>query len=60
LKKNNQTAYDICKKLKTNGLLAKQTHDHIIRFAPPLIITEEQMKECVDIIKKTILEFENK
>jgi ornithine--oxo-acid transaminase len=58
LAKNKYTAYDICKKLKSNGLLAKQTHDHIIRFAPPLIITEEQMRECIGIIKKTIIEFE--
>lgn len=49
-------AWDVCIKLKENGLLAKPTHQHIIRFAPPLVITEEQLMECVSIIKKTILE----
>jgi len=41
-----------------NGLLAKPTHDHIIRFAPPLVITEEQLMEAVSIIKKSILFFD--
>lgn len=50
-------AWDVCVKLKENGLLAKPTHDHIIRFAPPLVITEKQLMECIDIIKKTILGF---
>ncbi len=54
--KNGIEAWDVCVKLKENGLLAKPTHDHIIRFAPPLVITEEQLMECVDIIKSTILE----
>jgi ornithine--oxo-acid transaminase len=58
LAKNKQSAYDICKKLKTNGLLAKQTHDDIIRFAPPLVIKEDQIRECLQIIKRTIQEFE--
>lgn len=48
-------AWDICIKLKENGLLAKPTHDEIIRFAPPLVITEEQLDECISIIKKTML-----
>lgn len=48
-------AMDICLKLKENGLLAKPTHDHIIRLAPPLIITEDQIYECANIISKTIL-----
>jgi len=52
---DNKTAYNICLDLLKNGLLAKQTHDHIIRFAPPLIITEAQVNECCDIIEKTIL-----
>jgi ornithine--oxo-acid transaminase len=52
---DNKTAYDVCLALKENGLLAKQTHDHIIRFAPPLIITENQVHACCDIIEKTIL-----
>jgi ornithine--oxo-acid transaminase len=51
-------AWDICLKLLDNGLLAKPTHTNIIRFAPPLVITEKQLLECVDIIKKTIQEFE--
>ncbi|KAH8260923.1 hypothetical protein KR044_000638 [Drosophila immigrans] len=48
-------AWDVCMKLRDNGLLAKPTHGDIIRFAPPLVITEAQMLESVDIIKKTIL-----
>lgn len=52
---DNKSAYHICLDLLKNGLLAKQTHDHIIRFAPPLIITEAQVHECCDIIEKTIL-----
>ena len=54
---NGKVAWDVCLALKDNGLLAKPTHDDIIRFAPPLIITEEQLWECVEIIKKTILSF---
>jgi ornithine--oxo-acid transaminase len=49
-------AWDVCVKLKENGLLAKPTHDHIIRFAPPLVISEEELMECIEIIKKTIEE----
>jgi ornithine--oxo-acid transaminase len=41
-----------------NGLLAKPTHRHIIRFAPPLVISEEQLREAIEIIKKSILSFE--
>lgn len=52
---NNKTAYDVCLALKENGLLAKQTHGDIIRFAPPLIINEEQMNKACDIIETTIL-----
>ncbi len=48
-----KTAWDICLKLRDNGLLAKPTHDHIIRFAPPLCITKEELMEAIDIIKKT-------
>lgn len=51
-----KTAWDVCLKLRDNGLLAKPTHDHIIRFAPPLVITKEQVLEAVEIIKKTIEE----
>lgn len=50
------TAWNICVELKNNGLLAKPTHGNIIRFAPPLVMTEEQLMECVSIIRKTILE----
>lgn len=52
---NNKTAYDVCLALKENGLLAKQTHGDIIRFAPPLVINEEQMNKACDIIETTIL-----
>ncbi len=48
-----KTAWDICLKLRDNGLLAKPTHDHIIRFAPPLCITKDELMEAIDIIKKT-------
>jgi ornithine--oxo-acid transaminase len=51
------TAWDICMKLRDNGLLAKPTHGNIIRFAPPLVMTEEQLMDCIAIIKKTISEF---
>lgn len=54
---NSSTAWNICVKLKDNGLLAKPTHGNIIRFAPPLVMTEEQLHECCDIIDKTILAF---
>lgn len=50
-------AWDVCLALKENGLLAKPTHGDIIRFAPPLIINEKQLRECVDIIKSTIEKF---
>ena len=55
--KNGKQAWDVCLKLRDNGLLAKPTHGDIIRFAPPLVITEEQLMECVAIIKNTILAF---
>jgi ornithine--oxo-acid transaminase len=54
---DSSTAWNLCLKLKENGLLAKPTHGNIIRLAPPLIITEEQLLDCVRIIEKTILEF---
>lgn len=53
--KNNTTAWDVCLKMAENGLLAKPTHDHIIRFAPPLVINEEQIHKAVEIIRKSIL-----
>ncbi|HRS53405.1 MAG TPA: ornithine--oxo-acid transaminase [Bacteroidales bacterium] len=52
-----KVAWDVCIKMAENGLLAKPTHEHIIRFAPPLIITEQQLMEAIDIIKKSILSF---
>lgn len=54
---DSSTAMDICISLKENGLLAKPTHGNIIRFAPPLVMTEEQLMECVSIIEKTLREF---
>ena len=54
---DSSTAWDICMKLRDNGLLAKPTHGNIIRFAPPLVMNEEQLLDCVSIIKKTIEEF---
>lgn len=51
---NGKTAWDVCLALRDNGLLAKPTHDHIIRFAPPLVINKEQVIEAADIIKRTI------
>lgn len=56
--KNGKEAWDVCLKMAENGLLAKPTHQHIIRFAPPLVITEGQVHEAVEIIKKSILSFE--
>ncbi|NCB07881.1 MAG: ornithine--oxo-acid transaminase [Bacteroidia bacterium] len=53
---NGKTAWDICLALKENGLIAKPTHEHIIRFTPPLVINEEQMAEAVGIIRKTFQE----
>jgi ornithine--oxo-acid transaminase len=54
---DSSTAWDICIKLRDNGLLAKPTHGNIIRFAPPLVMNEEQLMDCISIIKKTISEF---
>lgn len=54
----SSTAWNICLQLKENGLLAKPTHGNIIRLAPPLVITEEQLLDCVKIIEKTILSFQ--
>jgi ornithine--oxo-acid transaminase len=53
----SSTAWNLCLQLKENGLLAKPTHGNIIRLAPPLVITEEQLLDCVKIIEKTISEF---
>lgn len=54
----SETAWNICVALAENGLLAKPTHGNIIRFAPPLVMTKDQLEECCDIIEKTILAFE--
>ncbi len=54
----SETAWNICMKLRDNGLLAKPTHGNIIRFAPPLVMNEEELRDCISIIKKTIVEFE--
>jgi ornithine--oxo-acid transaminase len=51
------TAWNICMQLRDNGLLAKPTHGNIIRFAPPLVMNEEQLLDCIEIIKKTITEY---
>lgn len=55
---DSSTAWDICMALKENGLLAKPTHGNIIRFAPPLVMTREQLMDCVGIIINTLREFE--
>lgn len=55
---DSDTALNICLKLKENGLLAKPTHGNVIRFAPPLVMTEEQLHDCISIIKKTITDYE--
>ena len=54
---DSKTAWNLCVALKENGLLAKPTHGNIIRFAPPLVMTEDQLLECASIIEKTIIEF---
>ncbi|WP_332032538.1 ornithine--oxo-acid transaminase [Kaistella sp.] len=53
----SKTAWNLCLSLRDNGLLAKPTHGNIIRLAPPLVITEEEILDCVSIIEKTVLEF---
>ncbi len=53
---NGTTAWDVCVRMAENGLLAKPTHEHIIRFAPPLVINEEQIHEAIGIIRKSLLE----
>jgi len=54
---DSSTAWDLCVALKENGLLAKPTHGNIIRFAPPLVITEKELDACLAIIEKTVKEF---
>jgi ornithine--oxo-acid transaminase len=55
---NGKTAMDVCLKMKDNGLLAKPTHGHIIRFAPPLVINEQQLREAIEIIAVSIKSFD--
>lgn len=55
--KDGKEAWDVCMKMKENGVLAKPTHQHIIRFAPPLVITDEELMDAVERIKKSILAF---
>ena len=55
---DSSTAWDLCVAMKDNGLIAKPTHGNIIRFAPPLVMTAEQLDECVAIIRDTVLEFQ--
>ena len=56
--KKNDLAWEICLKLKEKGLLAKPTHGNIIRFAPPLVITEEELDKCIQIITSTLKIYE--
>ncbi len=56
--KNGKEAWDVCLAMKDKGLIAKPTHNHIIRFAPPLIITETQLMEAIGIIKESFKLFE--
>jgi len=56
----SSTAWEICLALKENGLIAKPTHGNIIRLAPPLVMTKDQLMECVEILRKTILNFPKK
>ena len=54
----SKTAWNICLKLRDNGLLAKPTQGNVIRFAPPLVMTEDQLDECIEIITSTLFDFE--
>ena len=54
---NGKEAWDVCLKMRDNGVLAKPTHQHIIRFAPPLVITEEELRDAIERIKKSIMSF---
>jgi ornithine--oxo-acid transaminase len=56
--KNGKEAWDVCLAMKEHGVLAKPTHGHIIRFAPPLVITEDQLRDAISLIKKAIKQFE--
>ncbi len=56
--RGGKTAWDVCLAMKENGIIAKPTHEHIIRFAPPLVITETQLREAIGLIKETFKLFE--
>jgi len=56
--KNGKEAWDVCLAMKDMGLIAKPTHNHIIRFAPPLVITENQLREAIGLIKDAFKLFE--
>jgi ornithine--oxo-acid transaminase len=56
--KNGKEAWDVCLAMKDNGVIAKPTHGHIIRFAPPLVITEKQLREAIGLIKESFKLFE--
>jgi len=56
--KNGKEAWDVCLAMKDKGLIAKPTHNHIIRFAPPLVITEIQLMEAIGLIKSAFKLFE--
>ncbi len=56
--KGGKTAWDVCLAMKEKGVIAKPTHEHIIRFAPPLVITEAQLREAIDLIKEAFKDFE--
>ena len=56
--KGNKTAWDVCLAMMEKGIIAKPTHEHIIRFAPPLIITESQLREAIGLIKEAFRLFE--
>ena len=55
---DSDTAWNMCLRLRDNGLLAKPTHGNMIRFAPPLVMTEDQLMDCISIITSTLKEFE--
>eukprot|EP00475_Leptophrys_vorax_P028530 TRINITY_DN4135_c0_g1_i1.p1 TRINITY_DN4135_c0_g1~~TRINITY_DN4135_c0_g1_i1.p1 ORF type:complete len:419 (+),score=114.06 TRINITY_DN4135_c0_g1_i1:26-1282(+) len=56
--KSGKRAYDLCKLMAKRGLLAKQTHEHIVRFSPPLVISQAQVGECLDIIQDSLEEYD--
>lgn len=58
--KHENSAWDLCMEMANRGLLAKPTHDHIIRLAPPLVITEAQLKDCISIMDASFETFSKK